>query len=403
MNKTLKNSKIFNKYQERSSQMKIDYLAEANSLKEKIVSIRRKIHHHPELGNHEFKTTDLIEASLSTASFKIERPLATGLVATLEVPNATKNAVAFRADIDALPLPEQTGLPYASSNGLMHACGHDFHTACAVGSALLLAKHKDLLPHPVKFIFQPDEEGDGGAKRIIDSHVLDDVAAVFGCHLDPSLPFGIIGTAQHEMYAASGPMTLTIKGKSCHAASPTFGINSLVAAAAAITKINEMYKTDYENKGAVISVCTLKTGEALNVIPEQTTFTIIIRAFGYDKIHECQKRIIDITNEEIAKFGATLVSSYIDGYPGVINNELDTAFIAETATSLFGTKNVANVTPRFTTEDFGYYIMKKRGAFYHMGVGGNEPLHSPHFAPNEDAIPLMIALGAKILFEYDIR
>ncbi|MDO4218999.1 MAG: M20 family metallopeptidase [Synergistaceae bacterium] len=382
--------------------MKIDYLAEAHLLKEKIVSIRRKIHEHPELGNQEFNTTALIKAILAPVGYKIERPLATGLVATLEAPHSSKNTVAFRADIDALPLVEQTNLPFASCNELMHACGHDFHTAGAIGTALILAKYKDLLPHPVKFIFQPDEEGDGGAKRLIDAHALDNVDAVFGCHLDPSLAFGVIGTAKHEMYAASGPMTLTIKGKSCHAASPTEGVNSLVAAAAAITKINEMYKTNYENKGAIISVCTLKTGEALNVIPQESTFTIILRAFGYDKIHECQKRIIDIAEKEVAKFGATLLASYIDGYPGVINNETETAFVEEIAASLFGTQNVTDVTPRFTTEDFGYYIMKKKGAFYHIGIGGNEPLHSSHFAPNEDILPLMIALGAKILFEYRV-
>ncbi len=380
--------------------MGIDYLAEANLLKEQITAFRRTIHKNPELGNQEFKTTALIESTLSNAGYKIEKPLQTGLVATLEVPNSTEHAVAFRADIDALPLTEQTGLPFASCNGLMHACGHDFHTAGALGVALLLAKHKDILPHSVKFIFQPDEEGDGGAKRLIDANVLENVVAVFGCHLDPSLPFGIIGTAKHEMYAASGPMTLTIRGKSCHAAKPTDGVNSLVAAAEAISKINEMYKSDYENKGAVISICTLKTGEALNVIPEQTTFTIILRAFGYDKIHECQKRILDITNEVAKKFGATLTASYIDGYPGVINNEEDTIFIERTASSLFGQQNVTEISSRFTTEDFGYYIMEKKGAFFHMGVGGNEPLHSPHFAPNEDALPLMVALGAKILFEY---
>lgn len=380
--------------------MKIDYLAEANLLKEKIIAFRRTIHENPELGNQEFKTTALIESTLSNAGYKIEKPLKTGLVATLEVPNSTEHAVAFRADIDALPLTEQTGLPFASCNGLMHACGHDFHTAGALGVALLLAKHKDILPHSVKFIFQPDEEGDGGAKRLIDANVLENVVAVFGCHLDPSLPFGIIGTTKREMYAASGPMTLTIKGKSCHAAKPTDGVNSLVATAEAISKINEMYKSDYENKGVVISICTLKTGEALNVIPEQTTFTIILRAFGYDKIHECQKRILDITNEVAKKFGATLTASYIDGYPGVINNEEDTIFIERTASSLFEQQNVTEISPRFTTEDFGYYIMEKKGAFYHMGVGGNEPLHSPHFAPNEDALPLMAALGAKILFEY---
>lgn len=383
--------------------MKIDYLAEANLLKEKVVAIRRKIHKNPELGNHEFNTTALIEAALSSAGYKIEKPLETGLIATLEVSNYAQKAIAFRADIDALPLNEQTNLPFASCNGLMHACGHDFHTAGAIGIALLLAKYKNILPHTLKFIFQPDEEGDGGAKRLIDAHVLDNVLAVFGCHLDPSLPFGAIGTAKQEMYAASGPMTLTIKGKSCHAASPTDGINSLVAAASAITKINEMYKADYENKGAVISICTLKTGEALNVIPEETTFTLILRAFGYDKIHECQKRIIDITKNEAKKFGATLNASYIDGYPGVINNEEDTNIITKIANSLFGAKNVTEISPRFTTEDFGYYIMGKKGAFYHIGVGGSEPLHSPHFAPSEDALPLMVALGAKILFEYPSR
>ncbi len=380
--------------------MKIDYLAEANLLKEKITALRRTIHEHPELGNQEFKTTALIESTLSDAGYKIEKPLQTGLVATLEVPNSIEGGVAFRADIDALPLTEQTGLPFASCNGLMHACGHDFHTAGALGAALLLAKHKDVLPHPVKFIFQPDEEGDGGAKRLIDANVLENVTAVFGCHLDPSLPFGVIGTAKREMYATSGPMTLTIKGKSCHAAKPTDGVNSLVAAAEAISKINEMYKTDYENKGAVISICTLKTGEALNVIPQESTFTIILRTFGYDKIHECQKRILDTTNSVATKFGATLTASYIDGYPGVINNEDDTIFIEEMASSLFGQQRVTEISPRFTTEDFGYYIMKKKGAFYHMGVGGDEPLHSPHFSPNEDALPLMVALGAKILFEY---
>ena len=379
--------------------MDINYIAEANLLKEKIVHLRRKVHQHPELGNNEHETTTLVKNILAEAGYKISCPLATGLVASLEVPEAT-DTIAFRADIDALPLAEETALPFASTNGLMHACGHDLHTAGAVGSALLVAKHRDKLTHNVKFIFQPDEEGDGGAERLLARGVLDDITTFFGCHLDPSLPLGTVGTAEGEMYAASGPMVLRIHGKACHAAEPQKGINSLVAAASAIEKINEMYKAKYEGKGAVISICTLKTGEALNIIPEETTFTIILRAFGYEKIHECQKKIIAIAEAEATKFGATLEATAIDGYPGVINNKECSLFVARKASELLGPDKIATVAPRFTTEDFGYYILKKKGAFYHIGVGGDYPLHSPHFAPSEDALTTMTALGAKILFEY---
>ena len=226
--------------------------------------LRRDIHAHPELGKQEQRTAALVEKTLSELPGISIRRCGTGVIAQLNGSRGMGPVVALRADMDALPLTEQTGLPYASqTSGVMHACGHDLHTAALLGCAMLLSQTEFF--GQVRFLFQPDEEGDGGARQLIAAGAMDHVDAVFGWHTDPALAPGKIGIRYGTFYAASNPFDLTLHGKSAHIAHPEDGIDALETAARLLLRLKHLPQMLSDGADAVLAVGQLRGGTARNI------------------------------------------------------------------------------------------------------------------------------------------
>lgn len=374
-----------------------DYLRQAREIAPELIELRRAFHRHPELGNHEYQTAARIEAWLQSCGIPTKRILATAVVGTLTggLPGAT---VALRADMDALPLQENTGADYASViPGVMHACGHDVHMAAALGAAKLLAACREELPGTVLFLFQPDEEGSGGAQRMIDAGVLDDVDAVFGCHVSPDLPAGYVGVRYGKFYAASDTFCITLTGKSAHGAERENGVDALAAAAEMVTALLSLPKS-FPQERSVVSVGTLHSGTAGNIISDRAELSGIIRTLGQENREAMRARFSRVIEALARRHGVGLDYELRRSYPGVVNDREMTRLVQDTASTLLGADRVRVIAePTMTTEDFGYFLQKKPGSFYHVGAGCALPLHNTAFLPDEAAIITAAALHTAII------
>lgn len=374
-----------------------DYLRQAREIAPELIELRQAFHRHPELGNHEYQTAARIEAWLQTCGIPTKRILATAVVGTLTggLPGAT---VALRADMDALPLQENTGADYASViPGVMHACGHDVHMAAALGAAKLLAACREELPGTVLFLFQPDEEGSGGAQRMIDAGVLDDVDAVFGCHVSPDLPAGYVGVRYGKFYAASDTFCITLTGKSAHGAERENGVDALAAAAEMVTALLSLPKS-FPQERSVVSVGTLHSGTAGNIISDRAELSGIIRTLGQENREAMRARFSRVIEALARRHGVGLDYELRRSYPGVVNDREMTRLVQDTASTLLGADRVRVIAePTMTTEDFGYFLQKKPGSFYHVGAGCALPLHNTAFLPDEAAIITAAALHTAII------
>lgn len=242
-----------------------DHLEMARAIAPELKTIREMLHRHPERGNEEFETAALIERTLAECGVGTERILNTAVVGTLKgaLPGRT---VALRADMDALPLEEQTGAPFASENpGVMHACGHDVHMTALLGAAKLLAARREKLHGTVRFLFEPDEEGNGGARSMTDAGCMEGVSAVFGAHVDPNLPAGKIGVRYGKFYAASDMITVTVFGKSAHGATPEKGIDALYAAVRMVDELKKLPAAVAVDR-CVLTIGSFHAGTARNIV-----------------------------------------------------------------------------------------------------------------------------------------
>lgn len=377
----------------------MDFLKEAQKIQNEMISFRRDIHEHPELGNHEVRTTEKITEALHSLNIEMRQVLPTGAVGILkgDLPGRT---IAFRSDIDALPIQEETGLVYASENqGVMHACGHDMHMASLLGAAELLSFHRHELPGSVIFIFQPDEEGDGGAERIMQTGVLDElhVDTVYGAHVEPSLPVGTIGVKYGQFYANALKFDVHVSGKGTHAAEPEKGTDSLNAAA----KMCVALKGLSEEKEAGRCVCTVgcfHAGTVRNIISDHADFSGIVRCTSLSMRTEKEKQIQNIVQKIADENHVKADVNLVRGYPGVVNHDENSALVEKTVADLLGKEHVViEEKPTMTTEDFGYYVMKYKGCFYHIGINSPYPLHSPKMCPDEKALVYAAAVHASVI------
>lgn len=384
----------------------IDFLAEAARIESELIALRREIHRHPELGRCEENTLHLVECELSMLDIPCRRVAETGLVG--ELTGAFPGPiVALRADMDALPIQEQNESDYASEvPGVMHACGHDLHTAALLGAAKLLAAHKNELHGSVRFLFQPDEEGDGGAKRMIDEGCMDGVSAVFGAHVAPEFPCGKVGIRYGKAYAASNPFDITLWGKSSHGAEPHLGTDTIIAAGALVSAIQTLVSRETSPlDSAVISIGSLHAGTARNIIADEAKLSGIIRCFGPDMRKTLTDRLTAMTHAIAAAHGCQAEIKIQWGYSGIINDDAMTAHVQKSAYDLLGAENVVNeASPSLTTEDFGEFLGCAPGTFWHIGVGHlneeNVPLHNPRFNPDEGALKIAAALHSQIIWDY---
>ena len=376
----------------------MNFLREAQSISPWMIQLRRAFHRRPEHGNKEFHTSAMICRTLESLGLTPRRLLDTAVTADL-TGGRPGPMVALRADMDALPLQEATGLPYASEiPGMMHACGHDLHMAALLGAARLLSDHQADLPGTVRFLFQPDEELDGGAERMIQAGCLEGVRQVFGAHVRPELPAGQVGIRYGASYAASNPFTITLRGRAAHGAEPENGADAIVAGAQIVTALQtlvsrRMAPTD----PAVITVGSFQAGTQCNILAGEAVLQGILRTFGEDNRTRLTGAMTGLVNGVAAAMGVEAQVDFTWGYPGVVNHAAETALVQKAAEDLLGPDRVTVLDqPVMTTEDFGYFLQKVPGCFYHIGVESPAPLHSDRFCPDESALSAAAALHAQV-------
>ena len=297
---------------------------EAKTLAPRMESVYRILHQNPELGRHEWESAVLIERSLAALGLEVSRAAETGVVALLRGRDGGRT-VALRAELDALPITEETKLPWASQRaGVMHACGHDFHCAALLGAARLLGAHREELAGNVKCFFQPDEEGDGGAERMIGAGCMErpEVDAVFALHCDSALPVGQAAAVPGRICAASDPFTITLRGRGSHGAKPQEGDDVIVAAAQIITALQTIVsRRTAPTEPAVITVGALHSGSAGNVLPTEARLKGIIRTLDPALRQKVRREVADLVQSMAAAMGVRAEVDIRPSYPGVCNDE----------------------------------------------------------------------------------
>ena len=372
----------------------------ANAHAEQLYKIREHIHRNPELGNREFLTAALIEKTLNDLGIETKRVTDTGIVGTLQG-SFPGPIAALRADMDALPVAEESGAVYASEiPGQMHACGHDVHTTAALGAAMILSEMRESLHGTVKFFFEPDEEGYGGAARMIAAGCMEGVEVVFGAHVAPDLPAGVIGVRYGKFYAASDLFTVTLHGRSAHGAQPEKGIDALAAAAETVMKVRSL-PSERITDPAVLNVGKLTAGTADNIVADTAEFSGTMRTLGPADRAALKQAFCETVEQVSEKYGTKAEIRFHESYGGVVNTDEETRFVQERAEALFGKEQVRVLSaPTMTTEDFGCFIDAAKGSFYHIGAGCTAPLHSARFLPVPDTIIRLSALHADIIMHY---
>jgi N-acetylcysteine deacetylase len=351
-----------------------------------LISIRHHLHQYPEVSKQEFETTKSIEKWLREADIELRKTnLKTGVFADI-VAGKPGPTVALRADIDALPIEEKTGLPYASKiKGVMHACGHDFHTAAAIGAAYLLKQNQAKLTGTVRLLFQPAEELGGGAKQVIDDGQLDGVEAIIGLHNKPDLPVGTIGLKEGPLMAAVDRFHITLYGKGSHAAIPQNGNDPIVASAHLITALQTIVSRNISPlQCAVLSVTKVTGGSTWNVIPGDVALEGTIRTFDSTIREKVKEKFYTIVESIAALFSQKVEIKWVPGPPPLVNHREVTEIARKSA--LQQSLNVIVPEPSMAGEDFSYYLQHIPGTFAFFGTNGNEEWHHPSFTLDESAI-----------------
>ncbi|MGK9484346.1 M20 peptidase aminoacylase family protein [Bacillus tropicus] len=363
-------------------------------LTETLISIRRNLHEHPELSYEEFETTKAIKNWLEEENITIiNSNLETGVIAEVSG-NRNGPLIAIRADIDALPIQEETNLPYASKiHGKMHACGHDFHTAAIIGAAYLLKEKESSLSGTVRFISQPAEESSNGACKVIEAGHLHGVQAIFGMHNKPDLPVGTIGIKDGPLMAGVDRFEIEIHGVGTHAAVPDAGVDPIVASSQIVMALQTIVSRNISSShNAVVSVTNIHSGNTWNVIPEKATLEGTVRTFQTEtreKIPALMKRIIQGVSDAL---GVKTEFRFYAGPPAVHNDTSLTNLSTQVAETM--NLNIISPTPSMAGEDFSFYQQEIPGSFVFMGTSGTHEWHHPSFTVDERALPISAAYFA---------
>lgn len=387
-------------------------LRAARELGEEVVSWRRYLHEHPELSGEETQTAAFVAERLAGMGLDPETGLGGthGVSATIAagVADAAAPTVALRADMDALPVQEETGLPYASRTpGVMHACGHDAHTAMLLGAARVLCDRRDALRCHVRLIFQPHEEKiPGGAQPLIEAGVLDGVACVFGIHIWSQMPVGTLGTRVGAFMSGVTDVGITIRGEGGHAAMPEECRDPVVAAAQVVVALQTSVSRSISmSESGVLSITRITGGTADNVIPEVVRLGGTIRALNDATRARIASRTREISEGVAAAHGTVAQVELREGYPALVNDGQVVEAVLATARRL-GVREADMFTlpAQGGGEDFAYYCQQVPGAFVFVGArnegkGCCYPHHHPQFAIDEEALPLGVALLAQFAMD----
>ena len=402
-------------------------LALSEAVNAKVLAWRRDIHEHPELGNREFRTSKLVATHLRSLGLEVKTGVAhTGVVAILHGGKPGPR-IALRADMDALPVKEQNGLPFASKQtavfrgetvGVMHACGHDSHTAMLMGVAQALASIKATLPGEVMFIFQPAEEGPpdgetGGASQMLAEGLFADFKpeAVFGLHVMSTLNAGQIGYRAGPAMAASDRFHIVVKGRQTHGSRPWGGVDPILAAADLISSAQSIVsrRLDITKQPAVLSFGAIKGGIRYNIIPDEVDLIGTIRTFDPDMRQQTFDQLKSVSEHVAAAHGATVVTEIPDtqGNPVTFNDPALSARALPSLQRAAGAENVHEVPLITGAEDFAYYAKQVPGFFFFVGAtpvgqdAASAPSnHSPQFFLDESALPLGTRAMLQVSLDY---
>ncbi|GBH24090.1 M20 aminoacylase family protein [Burkholderia vietnamiensis] len=371
--------------------------------------IRHPIHHHPELAYEEHETAALVAHKLEQWGWQVTRGVGgTGVVGTLRVGDGARS-IGIRADMDALPIVEATGLPYASgTHGKMHACGHDGHTTMLLGAAQQLAKTRNFRG-TVHLYFQPAEEHgvDSGAKKMIDDGLFERFPcdAVFGMHNHPGAAPGVFLTRRGPFMSAGDKAIIKIEGVGGHAARPHLTVDPVVVAASIVMALQTIVARNVDpSQPAVVTVGSMHAGTANNVIPSGARLELSVRSFSPDVRALLKRRIVELAETQAASYGATADVEYIEGYPVVVNTDAETDFAAQVARELVGDAHVVEQADLLMgSEDFAFMLQQRPGSFVRLGNGEGEDgcmVHNPKYDFNDRNLPIGAAFWTRLVERY---
>ena len=372
---------------------------ERKALEQKLTGFFEELHMHPELSYEEYETTERIKRELAAAGIEIlQIPLKTGVTAIVRGAKPGKT-YGLRCDIDALPIAEETDLPYKSKTpGKMHACGHDFHTAAVFGAALLLQERKEELQGNVKILFQPAEESSHGAETVLETGVFSDVTAILGLHTAAYLPVGTLGIRAGSVMAAVDRFELNITGTGCHGGHPDEGVDTILVAASVIQAFQSIVGRNLNPfHTGVVSVTRINGGNTWNVIPDKVELEGTVRSMEKDDRIFIEKRMREIAEHTAAAYGANAELLWYPGPPATVNEKAWSAFAQKVAEE----SGFEVVPQRNSTggEDFAFYLEKIPGCFINVGTGVGYPNHHPKFYAYEAALTPAAEYLEKLLVE----
>lgn len=383
----------------------------AANLAPRLIEIRRHIHSHPELSGQEYQTAAYVAGVLSSCGLHVQELVGkTGVVAELEGAGDDRRLLAIRTDMDALPIQELTQLDYASHQpGLMHACGHDVHTTIGLGTAMILSQLDEALPGTIRFLFQPAEETAQGASWMIRDGVMEEVNAILGVHVFPTIPGGSVGIRYGALTAAADDLEIIIRGESGHGARPHEAIDAIWIASQVITTLQQaISRTQNPLRPVVLTIGQIQGGRAPNVIADQVRLLGTVRSLHPETSATLPHWIENIVATVCQTYGAKHKITYRRGVPSVQNDPDLTQLIEEAAEAAWGTERVQILLePSLGAEDFSLYLDHAPGTMFRLGVGfsdrPNYPLHHPQFQVNENSILTGVVTMAYAAYRYWYR
>lgn len=385
------------------------FLDEAQALQETLVAIRRDLHQHPELGFQEHRTSGIVAKQLAELGYEVQTGVGqTGVVGLIGGKEDNGRTVLLRFDMDALPIEEANDVPYRSQTpGVMHACGHDGHVAIGLGVARLLARRRDDLPGTIKLMFQPAEEGLGGAKAMIEDGVLKgpDVNVALGLHVSSQVPLGRAAFRSGPMMAASDRLDVTVRGKGGHAAHPDGTVDAVLVASQLVVALQTIVSRNLNpDASGVVTVGALHAGDAANVIAETATLRGSIRSFDPEVRKLLHQRIREIAAGVAQSFGATIDVTITLGVDATVNAPAPTELVHEVAKEVFGDERIDPTFRTMGSEDFSAVLAAVPGNFFFLGARNDERnLNFPHHNPRFDFDEACMPQGVAVLCEAAVR
>ncbi len=381
-----------------------ELLAQIHRMAPEMVAIRHQIHAHPELAFEEVQTSNLVASKLTEWGYQVERGIGgTGLVGQLRRGNGNRR-IGLRADMDALPIVERTGLPYCSTvHGKMHACGHDGHTAILLCAAKYLAEQADF-NGTLNLIFQPAEENEGGALRMVQEGLFERYPCdqIYALHNSPGLPVGQMAMSAGPAMASFDRVTIELQGVSAHGAMPHHGVDPMQCAASIVLGLQSLVSREVDaQRAAVITVGSVQSGEVYNIVPERALLKIGVRTLEPGVRAQIERRIKAFVEAQAQSYGLNCSITYEHKYPVLVNPPELTEFTRQVAIGLLGADQVSERAPTMGSEDFAYMMQVVPGAYVRLGNGVGEDggcmVHNPGYDFNDAALPIGAAFWVRLV------